>query len=1415
MKNNFKALIQAWQKSIAVFSTLVMVIMLFPQSASASNVIPYHGILRDSSGTAITTATNVNACLFTASSGGSSVYALLGSSGSTCPTATGSGSSLSVTPNSQGEFTVLIGDVSTNGCGTSVACNALPTSVDLTANDYYLEFVIGGSALSSRQQLGNALSASAVGPGYVRSTATNSAGGSANPVDVTSTLGIMDGSDTFNGVDINVTHANHTGSSNVVTGLDITASGSADAEATETAINIGGGWDADISLANGESIVNSTDGTVAFTDGTNNLLTIVDGGTTGNVTATGTLTSTGAFTATSTLAVGSDGSGTDATFYGTTSTNELLWDASADALLLDGVDGTTALNVTDGNVIIADKATITGTADGTDALVLTTGDILVSDGDVDLSGGDFNVTLDAADGVTIANAAATATTGIIDLNVTAGNAAVDAANIGLTVNDGATATTDFTGLEMLLTANDADADVFGLTITGAATANATTASYEAGLTIDNAEDTASSMTDAILITSSGAAGGVVDAIDVSASNITNALNVGGNNIQLFDSAINISSVDGQLDIDADTEVEITTTTLDLNGILDVSGALTIAEGALANDSIVSADIKDGEIVTADIATGGVATADILDNTVSATDLSATLSFADADYIDLSAIVHDDTALQGLRLPQIGASPSNPTSGEGQIGWDETNNTLEFYNGTSWAAVATTAPSLTAENTFTDNQIYTFTTDEDIAINATSITSTNGVFDLNVTAGNAAVDAANIGLTVNDGATTATDFTGLEMLLTADDADADVFGLTITGAATTNATTGSYEAGITIDNAENTASSMTDAILITSSGVSGGVVDAIDVSASNITNALNVGGNNIQLFDSAINISSVDGQLDIDADTEVEIATTTLDLNGALDVSGTSTLGGTTTISAAGGLALSNAETITNGTDGTITLTRNDSGTVTLLAADDDANAALTVSSGGTGTLTLDAGGAGAIAIGSADVTSLTVTTDSTGNAEVVLPNDSIGTAEILDDTITATNLGATLTFADSDLIDLSSVNASGTAEGLILPQAASCASATAEGQICWDTDDILYVGDGSAASAIGGVTASSTDTLTNKTLTAPKFADLGFIADASGAEMIIFDSSATPVNEITIQSADTGVGPTITTSGEAAVPFNIDTKGAAQITIGSADVTEIQLDAVALDINASGAIAIDAAASTATITNTADGAGDDMTISVAGATDSSLVLSSAGTGADALQITTSAGGIDISASGAAAGEDIDISTSASVNISSTEDAASAITLTSNAGTSETIVVTNTQGTSASAIDLTASAGGISATAAATKNITLTTSTTGRIDLAAPVLMSSTSSRSGAGALDITSSIVEITTTGADALTLADGQEGQIMYAVMITDGGDGTLTPSNFTGGSTITFDAVGDTVTLLFTNGAWFIVGQNSVAIG
>jgi len=85
-----------------------------------------------------------------------------------------------------------------------------------------------------------------------------------------------------------------------------------------------------------------------------------------------------------------------------------------------------------------------------------------------------------------------------------------------------------------------------------------------------------------------------------------------------------------------------------------------------------------------------------------------------------------------------------------------------------------------------------------------------------------------------------------------------------------------------------------------------------------------------------------------------------------------------------GIALSGAESISNGTAGTITLGRDDAGVVSVICKDDDATAGCTY----------DAGGAAPIVVGSADVTTVTVTTDGTGNAELVLPDSSVGQDEV-------------------------------------------------------------------------------------------------------------------------------------------------------------------------------------------------------------------------------------------------------------------------------------------------------------------------------------------------------------------------------------------------------------------------------------
>jgi hypothetical protein len=82
--------------------------------------------------------------------------------------------------------------------------------------------------------------------------------------------------------------------------------------------------------------------------------------------------------------------------------------------------------------------------------------------------------------------------------------------------------------------------------------------------------------------------------------------------------------------------------------------------------------------------------------------------------------------------------------------------------------------------------------------------------------------------------------------------------------------------------------------------------------------------------------------------------------------------------------------------------------------------------------------------------------------------------------------------------------------------------------------------------------------------------------------------------------------------------------------------------------------------------------------------------------------------------------------------------------------------------------------------------------------------------SGAGAVDITSLITQVTTTGADALTLANGANGQMKIITMVADGGDGTLTPATFANGTTITFNDVGDSVLLVYnTTGGWAAVSN------
>jgi hypothetical protein len=115
-------------------------------------------------------------------------------------------------------------------------------------------------------------------------------------------------------------------------------------------------------------------------------------------------------------------------------------------------------------------------------------------------------------------------------------------------------------------------------------------------------------------------------------------------------------------------------------------------------------------------------------------------------------------------------------------------------------------------------------------------------------------------------------------------------------------------------------------------------------------------------------------------------------------------------------------------------------------------------------------------------------------------------------------------------------------------------------------------------------------------------------------------------------------------------------------------------------------------------------------------------------------------------------------------------------------------------------------------------VTGTSTLTGVTTFSNKIIINSSAEDGGNGvAIPLTNHATFIQTGGAETSTLGAGTEGQIKVIVMEATAGDMVTTVTNaaWGGSSIITFDAVGDAVTLQYIDSKWYCIGNNGAVFG
>ena len=304
---------------------------------------------------------------------------------------------------------------------------------------------------------------------------------------------------------------------------------------------------------------------------------------------------------------------------------------------------------------------------------------------------------------------------------------------------------------------------------------------------------------------------------------------------------------------------------------------------------------------------------------------------------------------------------------------------------------------------------------------------------------------------------------------------------------------------------------------------------------------------IQFRDNGLKIlSSADGQLDIDADTELEVVAPTVDIDASTAATiDTATLTITGAANVTGDLDVDNINIdgntiISTDTNGDITISPNGTGTVVIDTDLDVDNINIdgnTITSTNTdGNIVITPNGTGEVDISKVDIDS--------GAIDGVTLGTNSAVTDLRVDNIKVDGNAITSTDTDGDITITPNGNGKIVLDGLNFPIADGTAGhflkTDGSGQLSFAEVDTDVSGDSSPQ--LGG----NLDTNSHNIL----IDDAHFIADENSNEQIIFATTASAVNEITVTNAAANNAPSITATGDDTnIDLKLDGKGTGVVNV--------------------------------------------------------------------------------------------------------------------------------------------------------------------------------------------------------------------------------------------------------------------------